>query len=159
AQEDEGMSARGWHARTWPGLALAAVVLAAAAQTLLWVFLVPIYQAPDEAEHLDYALAINAHRGLFLVQNTTFRALPGAVHPYTRYLHQRTRTGEVAFRPAVKMPPGYGTAAFYEALDRDAPAADSARIDRPSQLAAVYPFGYYTLLAGWIELVRLRQDG
>jgi hypothetical protein len=146
-------------AAAWPRLALCAIVLAAAGQTLLWVFLVPIYQAPDEPEHLDYALAINARRGLFLVQNTTFRDLPGAVHPYTFYLGRRARTAEVAFNPSAKMPPGYGTRAFYQALDRDAPSPDALPIDRPSQLAAVYPFGYYALLAGWIELVRSWKDG
>ncbi len=152
------MSAWRWLARTWPRLGLAAVVLAAAGQTLLWVFLVPIYQAPDEAEHLDYALAINAHRGLFLVQNSAFRSLPGSVHPYTLYLQKRAHTVDVAFHPSVKMPAGYGTAAFYEALDRDAPPS-ACRIDTPSQLAALYPFGYYALLAGWIDLVRLGQEG
>jgi hypothetical protein len=153
------MSPRRWLAAAWPRLALGAVVLAAAGQTLLWVFLVPIYQAPDEPEHLDYALAINARRGLFLAQNTTFRDLPGAVHPYTFYLGRRARTAEVAFNPSAKMPAGYGTRAFYAALDRDAPPPDALPIDRPSQLAAVYPFGYYALLAGWIELVRGWQDG
>src|SRR5262245_23341331 len=133
----------------WPRLALCAVVLAAAGQTLLWVFLVPIYQAPDEPDHLDYALAINAHRGLFLIQQTTFGQLPGAVHPYTPYLAKHTRTGQVAFNPAARMPPEYGTRAFYDRLDRQAPAPDSVSIDRPSQLAALYPFGYYALLAGW----------
>jgi 4-amino-4-deoxy-L-arabinose transferase-like glycosyltransferase len=152
------MSRGRWLAAAWPRLALAAVVLAAAGQALLWVFLVPIYQAPDEPEHLDYALAIHAHRGLFLAQGTAFKQLPGAVHPCTAYLARKTWTGEVAFHPSARMPPGYGTRAFYKALDREAPPLDSVRVERPSQLAALYPPGYYTLLAGWIGLVRLGKD-
>ena len=136
---------------------LAGIVAAACGVSLIWVFTVPIYQSPDEPAHLDYALAIYAHGGPFLAQNTLFERLPPAVHPYTAYLQERTCAYEISFSPGAKMAPGYGTAEFFAALDRDAPAAPK-RVAGPNQLAAIYPFGYYTLLAGWIALVRLFTD-
>src|SRR5437879_4920364 len=71
--------------RLWPRLGLAVVVAAAAGLALVWVFLVPIYQAPDEPQHLDYALAINTHRGLFQVHGKKYYDFPGVVHPYSVY--------------------------------------------------------------------------
>ncbi len=144
-------------ARTWPFLALLAIVMASTAQAVWWVFLVPIYQSPDEPAHLDYALGIHANKGLLLAQNTTFQRLPTDAHPYTEYLRVRSGLVQVAFNPGAKMPPGYGTPEFFEALDRDAPT--DLTIERPCQLAAVYPFGYYALLAGWIEVVRCCKEG
>ncbi len=139
------------------GFALAAIVAAACGVSLIWVFTVPIYQSPDEPAHLDYALAIYDHGGPFLAQNTSFERLPPAVHPYTAYLQERTRAFEISFSPGAKVEPGYGTAKYFAALDRDAPP-EPIHVRGPNHLAAIYPFGYYTLLAGWIGLVRLFSD-
>ena len=129
----------------WRQAALAVVILSAAALALVWVFLVPIYQAPDEPMNLDYALAINAHGGLFRPASASFDSLPSSVHPHTAYLEQRCRTGAVAFHPTVKMPPEYGTWSGFVALDREAPPA--GEVTGPNKPFAVYPFGYYTLVA------------
>jgi hypothetical protein len=138
-------------------LGLAGIVAAACGVSLVWVFAVPIYQSPDEPAHLDYALAIHAHSHPFLAQNTSFNRLPTSAHPYTPYLQLRTNTFEISFSPGAKVDPWYGTAEYFAAVDRDAPPAPHD-VAGPSQLAAIYPFGYYTLLAGWIGLVRLFTD-
>jgi len=83
--------------------------MAAAAQAVWWVFLVPIYQSPDEPAHLDYALGIHARGTLLFAQYTTFANLPTDAHPYTEYLRTRSSLPQVAFNPGAKMPPGYGT--------------------------------------------------
>src|SRR5579871_3052575 len=94
---------------------LMALLLVVAVVALRWVFLVPIYQAPDEPYHLDYALAIYQKGSLFRIQGPP---APGIhlVHPYTHYLMDRTAMHALAFHPDAKMPPGYGTAAFYDSL-------------------------------------------
>lgn len=139
-------------------VALATIVLGAGGLAVYWVFLVPIYQAPDEPEHLDYALAINEHGGLFCGQGMSFYDLPGSVHPYTCYLAEKTHTLEVVFRGKVKMSPEYGTLGFFTEVDRGAPSRESLRIDTPNHLFAVYPFGYYATLAAWIECLHLYSD-
>src|SRR4051812_20153594 len=113
-------------------LALGAVVLSAAGLALYWVFLVPIYQAPDEPMNLDYALAIHAHRGLFCVHYTTYEALPTSVHPHTPYLVDCCRSGAVAFRPEARMPADYGTWEWFARVDREAPR-DSRPITSPNK--------------------------
>ena len=55
----------------WQRAALAAIVAGSAALTLVWVFLVPVFQAADEPTHFDYALDLHAHRGLFRQQHDT----------------------------------------------------------------------------------------
>jgi len=151
---------RNSHFRRWGiVLALIVVVALASAQSLRWVFLVPIYQSPDEPAHLDYALAIWAHGGPFLVQETTAGALPPTVHPYTSYLHRQATTQEVAFSPTTRMQPDYGTSRYFDELDANAPALDGLRIEHPPQLAATYPCGYYALLALWIQLLSCIQKG
>jgi hypothetical protein len=138
-------------------LGLAAIVAAACGVSLIWVFTVPIYQSPDEPAHLDYALTIYSHGCPFLAQNTSFDRLPPVVHPFTAYLQRRTAAFEISFSPGAKVEPGYGTADYFAALDRDAPP-EPALVSGPNHLAAIYPFGYYTALAGWIGLVRLFSD-
>src|SRR4051812_47521282 len=74
-------------------IGLAAVVTGAVGLALVWVFLVPIYQAPDEPLHLDYALAIREHGGLFRLHYRSWDELPSSVHPYTHYLIEASQTG------------------------------------------------------------------
>jgi hypothetical protein len=131
---------------------LLALVVLVAAVAVRWVFLVPIYQAPDEPYHLDYALAIYQNRGLFRVQGAPPPGTP-MVHPYTHFLMDRTATKALAFHADVKVPPGYGTPAFYEMLAIECPSAESVPIREATGLAWVYPYGYYALLAGWISLL------
>jgi hypothetical protein len=139
----------------WHRWSLAVIIAGSAALTLFWVFLVPIYQAADEPTHLDYALDILSHRGLFHARHATFETYPWQCHPYSLYLRERTQTYVVAFHADVKMPAEYGTRAYFRTLNREAPPWKTIRVDQPNILFLIYPFGYYALLAGWIELLQL----
>jgi hypothetical protein len=145
--------------KSWTLWILLAIVAASAAQAVWWVFLVPIYQSPDEPAHLDYALALHAHRGLLLARHAKFTQLPTDAHSYTPYLRERAAQGQVTFNYGAKMPPDYGTSAYFEALDREAPPPAELRPGRPCQLASLYPFGYYAVLACWMEMLRTFDGG
>jgi 4-amino-4-deoxy-L-arabinose transferase-like glycosyltransferase len=147
-------------------IGLIVIIAAAVAMSLRWVFLVPIYQSPDELLHLDYALCLYEHGGLFRANDASvprqimkaprYRDFPFfyyLLHPYTHYLVARTEQGNICFNQSAQMPPGYGTKEFYQALDRDVPRGPF-RIDAPPALAYYYPFGYYGLLSLWIGLIR-----
>jgi len=140
-------------------LALAAILLSATGLASVWVFVVPIYQAPDEPMNLDYALAIWEHGGLFCVHGATYDALPVTVHPYTEYLKRGTEADEISFRWWRKVAPNYGTWDYYLALERAAPSRTGLRIDAPNRSFAAYPFGYYGLLALWIMCLSIVGDG
>jgi hypothetical protein len=151
-----------WGAR----LVLVAIIAISAGLSIRWTFLVPIYQAPDEPVHLDYALCLYEHGGLFrandvaiarrAMQQPRFRGFPWIyylVHPYSLYLWERTEQGTICFNASARMPPGYGTRAYYRALDRDAPTATDIHISIPPAQAYGYPFGYYGLLALWLRFL------
>jgi 4-amino-4-deoxy-L-arabinose transferase-like glycosyltransferase len=148
---------RGWLVRNWPAVALCGLLLVSLAQALRWVFLVPIYQSADEPGHLDYALAIRDHGGLFCLQHSSIAELPPLGHPYTAYLTERTWADDIRFDPCAKVSPEYGTPAFYAALDRDAPCVDPRQV-YCARTATAYPFGYYALLAGWLGLIGRATD-
>ncbi|HKI30987.1 MAG TPA: DUF2142 domain-containing protein [Gemmataceae bacterium] len=144
----------------WHALALVAVVVGASALAVRWVFFVPIFQSPDEPEHFDYALCLNESRGLIHAEaSPPDEPLAWHVHPYTSHLGERTALRKVAFHGDVRMPAGYGTPRFYEVVEEQAPSRDSIRLSRAPALAGLYPFGYYALLATWLEVVRLVHDG
>jgi hypothetical protein len=156
-----------WLRKNRYALALGLVVGGAAALSLVWVFVVPIYQSPDEPAHLDYALALYEHRGLIRANDISvarrimdtprwrdFKFVYYQLHPYTRYLAERTEAHSIAFNPPAKVPPGYGTRAFFHALNHDKPGNTNLAFNAPPSLAYYYPFGYYGLLALWIGLLR-----
>jgi hypothetical protein len=147
--------------------ALAAVVLGAMALSLVWAVRVPIFQAPDEPLHFDYALGIYAHRGPFRardypapVNNNHYENIytHDYVHPYTNFLIDYTAAGTIAFNPAAKIAADYGSAAYFRRLDQAAPNAGDGMAQAPF-LARQYPFGYYALLAAWMGLLRCFQEG
>jgi 4-amino-4-deoxy-L-arabinose transferase-like glycosyltransferase len=151
------MSCRGdwesWKTR----LGLAAVIACAAALAVRWVFLVPIFQAPDEPVHFDYALCIHENGGLLRAPPGSFSA--GTLHPYTRHLSECVSLDTIAFT-RTRLPPDYGTPEYYGAIDRSAPSRHECRLSHGPPLSQVYPFGYYALLALWLEGVRyLYGDG
>src|SRR5262249_51126048 len=153
------MRAEGWLTKCPAPLLLIGLLLAVAGVCFCWVVTVPIYQSPDETAHLDYALAIYQHGGPFAIHGPPGERLP-LVHPYTHYLIDRTATQAVAFHGAVRMPPRYGSVAFFEELERACPPRDALPADvEPPGLAWVYPFGYYTVLAGWIHLLVGMKEG
>src|SRR5207248_1084608 len=118
------------------------------------VFLVPIFQSPDEDTHLDFALLIYEHGGLLVARQLPPTPDPYCCHhPYILYLRVRTNMRPVVNGDASGMPAGYGSPAFYEALDRDAPPRERDYEQGPF-LQGLYPFGYYAMLAGWLHLVR-----
>src|SRR5262245_20270159 len=110
------MRVRHW-VRCWDRYCLAAILAGSMALSTMWVFKVPIYQSPDEPQHLDYAWALSEQSGLFFARDM-LRPLPNYyVHPYTHYLVERTGTAHVAFHPENTMPPGYGTGKYFRDLD------------------------------------------
>lgn len=158
--------ARKWPAELWFWLRCDAVAIGllftiptSTCLALIWAYTVPIFQGPDEGEHLDYALSLNHHRGLFWVTpESAIAPHGGAVHPLTRHFGGVAATGTMAFRPDGRVPPGYGTAAYFEALDRTAPSREEIRLTALPSALVVYPFGYYALLAAWIEILRAIRD-
>ncbi|GIW80928.1 MAG: hypothetical protein KatS3mg105_2735 [Gemmatales bacterium] len=150
---------REWLSERLSKVLLAVVVTGAAMLAAYWAFLTPIYQAPDEPINLDYALAIYENGGLFRVRHTSYFQLPPFVHPYTRYLLERLEHHRVTFHNDQRMPPGYGTLAFFRDLEQHAPSRQGLHFERPNQPAAVYPFGYYALVAVWIGFLHLFDDG
>jgi hypothetical protein len=147
---------RPWTQR-WTPFLLAGLLLVVAAVSIRWALLVPIFQAPDETVHLDYALAILERGGLFQVHGSLPARSP-FVHPLGQYLINETGTASVCFHPEMKMPPGYGLASFYEALDRHRPDEVALPPDATPALAWVYPYGYYALLAAWLDILRHMTD-
>jgi regulator of sirC expression with transglutaminase-like and TPR domain len=79
-------------------------------------------------------------------------------HPDSQYLMDRTGMQIVAFHGESRMPPRYGQVGFWEDLERDRPSADPSDLRAPG-LAWVYPFGYYTILAAWMECANTFDDG
>jgi len=131
--------------------AAAAVIVAAGLLSAAWAFIVPIFQATDEAAHFDYAAEIFSAGRLI--------ATPGArtawiVSPYTRYLLGSTDYFRVAFHSSMRPPPGYGTVAYYRRLDANAPNLQRAALPagEVSYIASSYPFGFYALEAVWMRL-------
>jgi hypothetical protein len=140
---------------------LAAIVIGATGLALYWVFLVPIYMAPDEPQHLDYALNIYSAGRLVNAREplNAWNTAPWDIHVYTQYLHGVTHDSSIAYWPENKFPADYGTKHFYEEVDRNAPAEDSGGMASQRRLhlgyIAAYPCGYYALLAAWLKLVSL----
>jgi hypothetical protein len=120
-------------------------VLLCAAYALLY----PIFQNPDENNHFDYALTLRtAQRPIRPSEG------PGQdnTHPSVRYLLERTGGLGLRMDWLARVPAGYGTRAFYDAVDRSAPPVDARRFhDGPLSpvpyVSKFYPLGYYGLAA------------
>jgi hypothetical protein len=139
---------------------LGVIVLGALTLATVWVFLVPIDQAPDEPGHWDYALSLWEHRGIYRALGTKTEHNPSGsiavylVHPQGRHLWLASQ-GDVTFRsPATKAPADYGTPAFFARLNRTAPDRASGDYRTPPTYVPIYTYGYYGLLALWIGMVR-----
>jgi hypothetical protein len=137
------------------GLWLTAIVAASVALSIRWVFLVPIFQSPDEPQHFDYALCLNERRALIHGEPLPADGAVPLIHPWTNHLRIASHFEAIAFHPKVHVSPDYGTPEFYEMLKRSAPAVDRNAIQQAPILAGLYPFGYYSVLAVWLEGVRL----
>ena len=134
-------------------LVLVSIVVGASALSLYWAFLVPIFQAPDEQVHLDYALSIyRAHGLLNLRDRATTPSFTGYLDPGINYLVRRTGFFNVLSQPSVGMASDYGQKGYYSALDRNAPSSVSVANENPL-LVYYYPFGYYALVAAWLGVL------
>jgi hypothetical protein len=138
---------------TLPRVILGAIVVGASLLSLYWAFLVPIFQAPDEPSHLDYALSIYDTHGLLnLRDRPTEPTYFAFAHPTTNYLVRKTGFLDVLFESSVGMSRDYGTRAYYADLDRNAPPTGSAPTKNPF-IVSLYPFGYYALVAIWLAVL------
>lgn len=156
--------------RWWAECILAVILISSALLALVWVFKVPILQNPDENSHVDYAFSIYSAGRLLNVRkppsgwNVHARAgaLPEAAwerisHQYTLYLADSTDFQRIRFHPEEKVSPDYGTAAYYQRLDRKAPHSPAKLPHLQPQdnpwLVTGYPFGYYALVAVWLGIL------
>lgn len=147
-------SIAGWAVRRWTACALAGIVAAAMLLSTYWVFLVPVYQAADEFQHLDYAFTLHSAGRLLNVRERSSEGVVLATHPASAYLTTRTRAYTVVFHPEVRMPAEYGTPAYFRALDRDAPTLPAEWLPQKNPVyLGINPFGYYALLALWLGLL------
>lgn len=139
----------------WAAPILAALIGAAMALAVAWALLVPIFQAPDEPTHFDYALAIYSSGGLVRAGDRPRAGFERPyVHPSTRYLFERAYTDAVRFRSYVYLPPEYTQARYFTTLDQGAPVVPPGwQPTRTPWYLTTYPVGYYALLAGWLGLL------
>ena len=129
-----------------------AVILAAGMLSAAWAFIVPIFQATDEAAHFDYAISILSSGNIV---STRGERTVWIASPYTRYLLGATDYFRIAFHSSMRAPRGYGTLAYYRRLDAAAPSLkDPAAPDGVSYIATA-PFGFYVLEAVWMKAVAL----
>jgi hypothetical protein len=135
---------------------VAAVVLASAAVALTWVFLVPILEAPDETVHFEYSTALYSAGGLVAPRDAARLTIPaGRSVPYPKYIEDQSAVAVIAEKPDVKAPAGYGTAPYYESVDRNLqPVETTAELFNPP-LLRYYPFGYYLLDASVMGVTSL----
>lgn len=131
------------------------VVAASVALAAYWVFLVPILQAPDEDAHFDYAMTYySAGRPVGAFERPVqHNAHQRGANPFVVYLEMQSGFDVIRHAPAVKAPPGYGSAAFYDELDGKAPV-NKPQVQNPSLING-YPFLPPALTAAWMSLVHL----
>jgi hypothetical protein len=139
------------------------IVGGAESLSLYRVFLVPVFQSPDEPAHLDYAFNIYSAGRLINAREPYHRwnAAPPSKpwHVYTEYLMDNTNAKAMFFHFEAKAPPGYGTRQFYDGLDSGAPSESVDSMEGVSRglwqtdYTAVYPFGYYAAVAAWMGVL------
>lgn len=131
-------------------IAALVVILLAGGLSAVWAFLVPIFQAPDEPAHFDYAASIYSAGRLI-----TWADGPSdwIVSPYTRYLMRASDFERIAWHTSMRAPAGYGTRAYFDRVDAAAPPLQATPTHgaRISYVARLYPFGFYALEALWMR--------
>ncbi len=140
------------NARRADAVALLAILLAGSLSAV-WAFVVPIFQAPDEPAHFDYAISIyNAHH---LIRVGDGRPA-WIASPYTKYLMRATDWERIAWHSSMRAPVGYGSRAYFAKLDSSAPdMRTSIGLDgNVNYIAPYYPFAFYGLEALWMHAPR-----
>lgn len=127
------------------------VVAASLLVMTAWTRVVPIFEAPDEQDHFDYAIAIaHAHR---LIRSTE-GVLTHVADPVTVYLAQKVDLNRIAFHGAERVEPDYGEARYFAELNAGAPHVEKAFYAAPNHpfpwLVTGYSFGFYSLIAAVI---------
>jgi 4-amino-4-deoxy-L-arabinose transferase-like glycosyltransferase len=156
--------AANWIRANSAALILALIIGGAASLSLYWVFLVPMFQSPDEPTHLDYAFNIYSARRIISTREPKRRWNAGPPEPwhfYTLYLQRATNAKAIVLHSEVKVPPGYGTSDFYDRLDQGAPSETGEKMEGAQgetfhlpDLTGEYPFGYYAAVAAWMGILR-----
>ncbi len=135
-------------------IAAAVVILLAGGLSAVWAFLVPIFQAPDEPAHFDYAASIYSAGRLITWADGTPDWI---VSPYTKYLMRASDFDRIVWHSSMRVPAGYGSRAYFARMAAGAPALQASGTgDRMiSYVARSYPFGFYALEALWMRAVAL----
>jgi len=135
---------------------VAAVIVASAGVALAWVFFVPMLEAPDETVHFEYATALYSAGGLVAPRDSARLTIPaGRPVPYPKYLEDQSAVAVIAEKPDVKAPAGYGSATYYDSVDRDLQRDQTAAELFNPPLLRYYPFGYYLLDAAVMGVASL----
>ncbi|HKU81228.1 MAG TPA: DUF2142 domain-containing protein [Candidatus Tumulicola sp.] len=128
------------------------MILLAGSLAAAWAFVVPIFQAPDEPAHFDYAISIYS-RGL---KHAGVGTAAFVVSPYTRYLLRANDFERIAWHSSMRAPTGYGARGYFARLDSKGPdprlrmKGDRRRV---SYVALSYPFAFYGIEALCMRLV------
>jgi hypothetical protein len=127
------------------------IILGAMLLATYWVFLVPIFQEPDEDRHADYIFSLYSRGRIIQAKEAP---LVGCSHPFISYLLKMTNGQAVKFSASIKMPPDYGTAKFFNRININAPdeRVCAQNITNPF-VVAMYPIAYYALTASYLKLI------
>lgn len=108
-----------------------------------WALYLPIFQNPDEDSHYDYALTLfSAGRAVRPAENVLGRD----THPVVDYLMRETHARELRLDRNLRADSGYGSAAYFHALDAKAPhRLVVGSLDPAPYISRFYPIGYYAL--------------
>jgi hypothetical protein len=131
----------------WRYLWLGVVVAFCTALATIWLIRVPFFEEPDEIAHVDYVFQLFDVGHPFRV---TGRHPRGEVAPQTRYIVRAIDYRRMRYDPYARVVAGYGTTAFFRALDAGAPApsGNAPRAGAPiPYLMYSYPPAYYVLEA------------
>lgn len=135
---------------------LGVIIVVSVAVALVWVFYVPMFEAPDETVHFEYSTAIYSSGGLVAPRDVPHMTLPaGRTIPYPVYLEDQSGVAVITEKPDVKAPAGYGSSNYYSTVDFGLHPTETAQQILDPPLLRYYPFGYYLLDAGAMGLTAL----
>lgn len=132
--------------------AAAVVIMMAGVLSVVWAFMVPIFQAPDEPAHFDYAISIFSAGRLIRVSDGPTAWI---VSPYTRYLMRVSDFERIERKSSMHVKGDYGSRAYFARVDAGAP-----RLMPPippshqiNYIVPAYPFGFYALEGAWMKII------